>query len=74
MSVNKMAMQRSGKTIFQSLVGGGGCCGIIWPTEKVEIATFCEFDENDRFSTTLCDPYISHTFRLFLTHITIKRT
>jgi hypothetical protein len=31
----------------------------------VEMATLCEFDENDRFFTTFCDPYMGHTFRLF---------
>jgi hypothetical protein len=31
----------------------------------VEMATLCEFDENDRFFTAFCDPYMAHTFRLF---------
>jgi hypothetical protein len=32
----------------------------------VEMATLFEFDENDRFFTIFCDPYMVHTFRLFL--------
>ncbi len=31
------------------------------------MATLCEFDENDRFFTTFCDPYMGHTFRLSYT-------
>jgi hypothetical protein len=31
----------------------------------VEIATHYEFDENDRFFTAACDPYMSHTLRRF---------
>jgi hypothetical protein len=45
--------------------GGGGGCGTNWPTEVVEIAILFEFDENDRFFTASCDPYIGHTLRLF---------
>jgi hypothetical protein len=33
----------------------------------MEIATLYEFDENDRFFTTSCDPYMGHTLRLFYT-------
>jgi hypothetical protein len=29
------------------------------------MATLCEFDENDKFFTTFCDPYMGYTFRLF---------
>jgi hypothetical protein len=45
-----------------------------WPTGIVEIATLYEFDENDRFFTTSCDPYMGHTLSFFFTHFTIKRT
>jgi hypothetical protein len=31
------------------------------------MATLGESDENDRFFTTACDPYMGHTFRLFYT-------
>jgi hypothetical protein len=57
----------SGNTIFQNLVGVGGRCGKNWSTEVVEMASLCKFDENDRFFTTLCDPYMGHTFRLLYT-------
>jgi hypothetical protein len=70
MSVNNAARQTSGKTIFQSLVKGGGCCGTNGPTEVVEIATLCEFDESDRFSTTFCDP-VWVTLSDFFTHFTM---
>jgi hypothetical protein len=53
--------------------GEGWSCGINWPTEIVEIATLCEFDENDGFFTTSCDPYVGHTYRLFFAHFTLKR-
>jgi hypothetical protein len=33
----------------------------------VEIATLHEFDENDRFVTTFCDPYMEHTLGLLYT-------
>jgi hypothetical protein len=39
----------------------------------VGMAILCEFDENYRFFTTFCDPYMGHTFRLFFTHFTLKR-
>jgi hypothetical protein len=55
-------------------VEGRGHCGTNRLTEVVEIATLCEFDENDGFFTTSCDPYMGHTFRLFFTHYTLKRT
>jgi hypothetical protein len=61
-------------TIFQSLVGGGGAVGQIGSQRVVEIATLQEFDENYAFFTTFCDPYTGHTFRLFFTHFTLKRT
>jgi hypothetical protein len=70
----KQQRKTSGDTIFQSLVGGGGHCGTNLPTEVVEIATLFEFNENDRFFTTSCDPYMGHTLRLFFTHFTLKRT
>jgi hypothetical protein len=38
-------------------------CLTNWLTEVVEMATLCEFDENYRFFTTFCDPYMGHTFR-----------
>jgi hypothetical protein len=65
----------SGNTMFHSLVGegGGGRCRTNWPTEIVEMATLCEFDENDRLFTTFCDPYMGHTFRLVFTYFTLKR-
>jgi hypothetical protein len=53
-------------TIFQSFVGGGW--GALWDKlahRGSEMATLCEFDENDRFFTTFCDPYNCHTFKLF---------
>ncbi len=56
----------SRNTIFRNLgEGGRGCCGTNWPTEVVEIATPCEFDENYKFFTAFCDPYMGHTFKLF---------
>jgi hypothetical protein len=64
----------SGNTIFQSLVEGRGRCGTNWPTEVVKIAARNEFDENSRFFNTSCGPYVGQTFRLFFTHLTIKRT
>jgi hypothetical protein len=39
---------------------GGRCCGTNMPTETVEIATPYEFDENYRFFTTSCYPYMGH--------------
>jgi hypothetical protein len=48
-------------------LGEGGRCGTIWPTEVVEITTLYELDENDRFFTASCDPYMGHTLRLFYT-------
>jgi hypothetical protein len=47
--------------------GGKGHCGTNWLIEVVEIATFFEFDEINRFFTTSCDPYTGHTLRLFYT-------
>jgi hypothetical protein len=38
------------------------------------MATLYECDENDRFCTTSCDPYMDQTFRLFPLHFTIKMT
>jgi hypothetical protein len=40
----------------------------------MEMATLCEFDENERFFTAFCDPYIGHTFRLFSTFNSEKDT
>ncbi len=51
--------------------GGGGGCGIIWPTEVVEIATLHELDGNGGFFTTSFDPDMGHTY---FTHFTLKRT
>jgi hypothetical protein len=33
----------------------------------MDIASLCEFDENDRFFTTSFDPSMGHTFRLSYT-------
>ncbi len=55
-------------------MGGGGRCGTNWPTEVVEIATLCEFYENDGFFTASCDTYMGHTFRLFYTFHPTKDT
>ncbi len=52
--------------------GGGGRSGTNWPIEVMEMTTLGESDENDRFFTTFCDPYMGHTFRLF-THFTLKK-
>jgi hypothetical protein len=52
-------------------VGGEGRCGTNWPTEVVEIATLCEFYENNGFFTTSCDPYMGHTYFL-QKHFTLK--
>jgi hypothetical protein len=54
-------------------VGGGGSCGTNWPTEVVEMATLCEFDENDRFFITFCELYIWVTLSDFFKHFTLKR-
>jgi hypothetical protein len=71
----KRQCKKCGNIIFQSLGGGGGVrYGINWPIEVVEIATLCEFDENDRFFTTFCDPYWVTLSDLFFTRFTIKRT
>jgi hypothetical protein len=67
--MNKTATQN---IIFQNL-GGGGLYGTNWPTEIVKIAHY-EFDENYRFFTASCDPYMGHILRPFFTHFTIKRT
>ncbi len=48
--------------------GGGGrvwCCVTNWPTEVVGIAKFFESDEHNKFLTTSCDPYSTHTLKLF---------
>jgi hypothetical protein len=63
-------MQNVWQDHFPEPCGGEGRWGTNWPTEVVEIATLCEFDENDRFFTTI---YGSH-FQNFVTHFTIKRT
>jgi hypothetical protein len=63
MSMNKTTRITSGNTIFQSLVGRDGYYGTNWPTEVVEIARLCEFDENDRF----------FTFRLFFYTFYLKK-
>jgi hypothetical protein len=50
MSLNITAMQRVWQHHFPEPCGGGrGYCGKNWPTEVVEIATLCEFDEKDRY-------------------------
>jgi hypothetical protein len=59
-------MQNVWQDHFPEPCGGEGRWGTNWPTEVVEIATLCEFDENYRFFTTSCDPsHIGHIFRLF---------
>jgi hypothetical protein len=47
--------------------GRGGAHETNLPTEVVEMATLCEFDEKDRFFTTFCDPYMGPTSRLLHT-------
>jgi hypothetical protein len=54
-------------------VGAGESSETKWPTEAVEIATLYEFDENYRFLTTSCDPYMGNNFRLFLHISSYKR-
>ncbi len=39
--------------------------GTFLPTEVAGIPSREEFDENDGFFTTSCDPYTSHTDKLF---------
>jgi hypothetical protein len=51
---------------FQSLVQGRGTLWEKWLKEVAKIEAHYEFDENYRFFTTSCDPYMGHTFRLFL--------
>jgi hypothetical protein len=60
--VNETETQNVWQHHFPEPCGGGGRCGTNWPTEAVEMATLCEFDENDRFFTAFCDPYKTHTF------------
>jgi hypothetical protein len=55
-------------------VWGRGRRGTNWPTEVIAMATLCELDENDRFFTAFCNPYIGHTFRLFSTFNSKKDT
>jgi hypothetical protein len=42
------------------------------PTEVAGIATQQDFDENCRFFTAYCDPYISHTLGMFFTLVPEK--
>jgi hypothetical protein len=49
-SVNETAMQNVWQHHFPQ-PWEGGSYGTNWPTVVVEIATFYEFDRNDRFST-----------------------
>jgi hypothetical protein len=63
-------------SIFQSLKVGGGVAlwdKLAYRSTVVKIATLYEFDENDRFFTTSCDPNMGYTLRLFFTHFTTKR-
>ncbi len=69
MSVNESAMQNVWQDRFSDPCGGRGCCGTNWPTEVVEIAKLCEFDDKGRFLTTFCDSYGSN-FQTFL-HISL---
>jgi hypothetical protein len=46
-------------------VGGGEHCGTNWLTEVVGIATLLGFDENRRFLTASCGPYMSFALKLF---------
>jgi hypothetical protein len=67
MSANELSMQNIWQHCFPEPCGGRGRCGANWPTEVMEIATLCEFDENDGFFTTSCDPYGSHFQTFFYT-------
>ncbi len=58
----------SGNNVFRSLEGGGVTVEHIGPQRK--IATLYAFDENGRFFTSSCYPYVGQTFRLFFTHFT----
>ncbi len=66
----KWQRKKTSNIILHNL-GGGGCCGTSWPTEGVRIVTLCEFDENNRFLTASCGPYMGHTLRLFFLHISL---
>jgi hypothetical protein len=70
MSVNETVSQNVWQHYFPGPCGGGGRCGTNWFTELVEIGVLYEFDENYRFFTISNDPYMDHTFRLFL-HISL---
>jgi hypothetical protein len=62
MSLNETATRNVWQHYFPEPGGGGGGeCGTNWP---IEVATLCEFYENDRFLTTSCDPYKGNTPRL----------
>ncbi len=64
----KRQSKTSGNTIFQNLgVGGGGVLLDKLAHKGGERATLYESDENDRFSTASCDPYMGHTLWLFYT-------
>jgi hypothetical protein len=56
MSVNKTAAQNVRQHHFPEPCGGKGLLWDKLPTDVVEMATLFEFDENDRFFTTFCDP------------------
>jgi hypothetical protein len=47
----------SSNTIFHSLGGGGMWDKLAHKSTVVKIAILHEFDANDRFFTTSCDPY-----------------
>jgi hypothetical protein len=46
--------------------GNAKCPAANWPTESVGIATLLEYNENFRFLTVSCGPYMSHTLQLFI--------
>jgi hypothetical protein len=69
--VNEIAMENIWENNFPQLGAG-----VLWDklaTEVVKITELYDFDFNDRFLITSCDPHIGNTFSLF-THFTLKRT
>jgi hypothetical protein len=59
-------MQNVRQHHFPEPWGEGGIVGQIAHRGSGNIvATLYEFDENDRFFTASCDPYVGHTPRLF---------
>jgi hypothetical protein len=62
----KIVMQNVQQHLF-SKAAGERRSETHWPTEVevLETATLNGFDENDRFFTISCDPYMDQTLRLF---------